>query len=102
MTARVDLDRVYATGLSNGGAMTHRLAGPAAGVFAAATPFASPLSIEPCEEGRPIRPISPQRSVGLTGALALNKRGTRATRRATMPLAECSLLRLGLKGPDIS
>jgi polyhydroxybutyrate depolymerase len=40
--ADVDASRIYVTGLSNGGAMTHRLACEAADLFAAAAPLAFP------------------------------------------------------------
>jgi polyhydroxybutyrate depolymerase len=41
--AKVDPGRIYVTGLSNGGAMTHRLACEAADLFAAAAPMAFPV-----------------------------------------------------------
>jgi polyhydroxybutyrate depolymerase len=52
----VDHRRVYATGLSNGGAMTHRLACRAADVFAAAAPVSFPLNTTAatCQASRPI------------------------------------------------
>jgi len=40
--ANVDAGRIYVTGLSNGGAMTHRLACEASDLFAAAAPMAYP------------------------------------------------------------
>lgn len=39
----IDSERIYVTGLSNGGAMTHRLACEAADLFAAAAPMAYPV-----------------------------------------------------------
>lgn len=51
----VNEKRVYATGLSNGGAMSHRLACHAADVFAAAAPLSMSNSFTPCE---PVRGIS--------------------------------------------
>lgn len=54
---RVDARRVYVTGLSNGGAMTHRLAAQAADVFAAAAVFAG-LLVVPANPSRPIAVIS--------------------------------------------
>lgn len=52
----IDHRRVYATGLSNGGAMTHRLACQAADVFAAAAPVSFPLntSAAVCQPSRRI------------------------------------------------
>ncbi|MGH7342156.1 MAG: thrombospondin type 3 repeat-containing protein, partial [Candidatus Rokuibacteriota bacterium] len=53
----IDHRRVYATGLSNGGAMTHRLACQAADVFAAAAPVSFPLNTS-AAVCRPSRRIS--------------------------------------------
>ena len=54
--ACVNAKRVYATGMSNGGFMSHRLACEAADVFAAAAPVAGLLGLEPgdCNPSRPI------------------------------------------------
>lgn len=52
--ACIDGRRVYATGLSNGGAMSHLLACNAADVFAAAAPVSMSNGAEPCEPARPI------------------------------------------------
>jgi polyhydroxybutyrate depolymerase len=41
---RIDPKRVYITGLSNGGFMTHRMACVAADIFAAAAPVSAPLN----------------------------------------------------------
>ncbi len=53
----VDPSRVYVTGLSNGGSMSHRLACDAADVFAAAAPVSYPLDATPtrCD---PVRPMT--------------------------------------------
>lgn len=53
----IDPSRVYVTGLSNGGGMSHRLACDAADVFAAAAPVSYPLDATParCD---PVRPIT--------------------------------------------
>jgi polyhydroxybutyrate depolymerase len=53
----IDLRRVYATGLSNGGALAHRLACDAADVFAAFAPFAFPIAFDPVEMCKPSRPV---------------------------------------------
>ena len=50
----VDPARIFSTGMSNGGFMTHRLACEASDLFAAFAPVSSVLLAEPCE---------PQRSV---------------------------------------
>jgi len=53
--ACIDSKRVYSTGMSNGGFMSHRLACEAAGVFAAIAPVAGKMGVADC---RPSRPIS--------------------------------------------
>lgn len=55
-TLCIDRDRVYATGMSNGGFMSHRLACEAADVIAAIGPVAGPLGLPPddCQPDRPI------------------------------------------------
>jgi polyhydroxybutyrate depolymerase len=53
----VDVSRVYATGLSNGGSMTHRLACEAADVFAAGAPVSFTLNRTDAQ-CNPSRPIS--------------------------------------------
>lgn len=55
--APVDSGRIYATGLSNGGAMSHFLACNAASVFAAAAPVSFQLSGPQFDECSPSRPI---------------------------------------------
>ena len=50
----VDPARVYATGLSNGGALAHLLACRAADVFAATAPVSMGNGTLPCEPSRPI------------------------------------------------
>jgi len=52
--ACIDDKRVYATGLSNGGAMSHLLACNDADVFAAVAPVSMSNGAEPCEPSRPI------------------------------------------------
>jgi polyhydroxybutyrate depolymerase len=50
----IDSKRVYATGLSNGGAMSHLLACQAADLFAASAPVSMGNGTRPCEPSRPI------------------------------------------------
>lgn len=63
----VDVSRIYTTGLSNGGAMTHRLACEAADLFAAAAPLAFPTPYADFEsECQPSRPIPVLLFMGLS------------------------------------
>lgn len=54
----IDAARVYATGISNGGFMSFRLACDAADVFAAVAPVTANLTAELAPRCRPTRPIS--------------------------------------------
>jgi polyhydroxybutyrate depolymerase len=45
----IDLKRVYATGMSNGAMMSHRLACEAADIFAAVAPVSGTLNFSPCQ-----------------------------------------------------
>lgn len=54
----IDRARVYATGISNGGAMSHFLACEAADVFAAVAPVSFPLAVSPFSDCQPSRPIA--------------------------------------------
>jgi polyhydroxybutyrate depolymerase len=54
----IDPTRVYATGLSNGGALSHRIACEASDVFAAVAPVSYPLDFTPFIGCTPSRPIS--------------------------------------------
>ena len=56
--ANVDRARVYATGLSNGGYLSHRLACEAADVFAAVAPVAARIALVPTTLCQPSRPIA--------------------------------------------
>lgn len=54
----IDKKRVYVSGHSNGGAMTHRLACEAADIFAAAAPVCGWMTINNCNPSRPIPLLS--------------------------------------------
>jgi polyhydroxybutyrate depolymerase len=54
MDACIDKKRVYVTGISNGGAMSHLLACKEAGVFAASAPVSMGNGTTPCMPSRPI------------------------------------------------
>jgi polyhydroxybutyrate depolymerase len=64
--ANIDPLRIYATGLSNGGGMSHRLACEAADLFAAVSSVACPLLLDPFTLCQPLRPISVLHIAGLT------------------------------------
>lgn len=74
--AAIDGRRIYATGLSNGGAMTQRLACEAADLFAAAAPVAFPISIVPTTNCVPSRPIPVLTFMGLTDSLVAYNGGS--------------------------
>jgi poly(3-hydroxybutyrate) depolymerase len=67
--ATIDPSRVYVTGLSNGGAMTQRLACDAADLFAAAAPMAFPIPLDPRTECQPSRSMPVLTFMGLTDVL---------------------------------
>jgi polyhydroxybutyrate depolymerase len=56
----IDDSRIYITGLSNGGFMTHRMACEAADIFAAAAPVSAPLNTNAltCRPSRPITVVA--------------------------------------------
>ncbi|HET8936676.1 MAG TPA: PHB depolymerase family esterase [Polyangiales bacterium] len=56
--ACIDAHRVYATGISNGAGLAHRLACEAADVFAAIAAASADLVTDPCKPARPISEIS--------------------------------------------
>jgi len=56
-TGNIDPQRIYVTGLSNGGFLTQRLACEAADLFAAAASVASPGAFDPLTDCNPSRPI---------------------------------------------
>jgi polyhydroxybutyrate depolymerase len=56
-TYKVDPKRVYATGLSNGGIFSYRLACDAADIFAAIGPVSGTLNLSPCTPQEPVSVI---------------------------------------------
>ena len=56
--ACIDAQRVYATGISNGAGLAHRLACEAADVFAAIAAASADLVTDPCKPARPISELS--------------------------------------------
>lgn len=81
--ATIDARRVYATGLSNGGAMTQRLACEAADLFAAAAPVAFPISVSPTSSCVPSRKIPVLTFMGLTDTLVAYNGGSFPSAAAT-------------------
>jgi polyhydroxybutyrate depolymerase len=79
----VDAARVYATGLSNGGAISQRLACDAADLFAASAPMAFPVPFRPLSECHPVRPIPVLTFMGLVDALVLYEGGVFPSAPAT-------------------
>jgi polyhydroxybutyrate depolymerase len=55
--ANIDAKRIYATGMSNGGLLSNRLACEAADIFAAVAPVAGTLNFLPCTPSQPISVI---------------------------------------------
>jgi polyhydroxybutyrate depolymerase len=54
---KIDPRRIYATGLSNGGIFSYRLACDASDLFAAVGPVSGTLNISPCEPKEPVSVI---------------------------------------------
>ncbi|MDI6695231.1 MAG: PHB depolymerase family esterase [Anaerolineales bacterium] len=50
----IDPKRIYATGMSNGGILSHRLGCEAADLFAAIAPVAGTLNFSPCNASQPV------------------------------------------------
>ncbi len=65
----IDRKRVYATGISNGGMLSHRLACEASSVFAAVAPVAGRIDLQPITSCQPPRPVAVIAFHGLTDPL---------------------------------
>ncbi len=50
----IDEKRIYATGMSNGGMLSHRLGCEASDIFAAIAPVSGTLNFSPCQPSQPI------------------------------------------------
>lgn len=55
---RIDPARIFATGISNGGMMSYRLACEAADLFAAVAPVSGALNTDTCTPGQPVSVIA--------------------------------------------
>lgn len=64
--ANIDATRIYATGVSNGGGLAHRLACEASDLFAGVAPVALPLTASPMAVCQPLRPVPVFAVAGLT------------------------------------
>jgi polyhydroxybutyrate depolymerase len=62
----IDANRIYVTGFSNGGGLTHRMGCDAADVVAAIAPMSTDLRTQPC---KPTRPISMLEVRGMADSL---------------------------------
>jgi polyhydroxybutyrate depolymerase len=82
--ACIDPRRIYATGISNGGALSHRIACEAADVFAAVAPVAYPLGFDPFDKCKPSRPIGVLHAHG-TGDLIVPYNGGGLSQAAPTP-----------------
>ena len=81
----VDPKRVYATGISNGGMMSYRLACEASDVFAAIGPVSAVIEISPCQPMNPVAVVhihgAKDENVPLDGGIGSKQLGTKEVRR---------------------
>jgi len=81
----VDPKRIYATGISNGGMMSYRLACEASDVFAAIGPVAGIIEIPDCKPAQPVAVIDFQgtddENVPLAGGIGKKEVGKKEDRR---------------------
>lgn len=96
--ACVDEKRVYATGLSNGAGLAHRIACEAADVVAAIAAASADLVTEPCKPARPISELSVRGTRdtlvayegGNTGSTGWYSPGAKGTLELWKGINECS------------
>ncbi|MGE5625852.1 MAG: alpha/beta hydrolase family esterase [Bacillota bacterium] len=81
----VDPKRVYATGISNGGMMSYRLACEASDLFAAIGPVSAVLEISPCRPTNPVAVVhihgAQDENVPLKGGVGAKQLGTKEIRK---------------------
>ena len=81
----VDSKRVYATGISNGGMMSYRLACEASDMFAAIGPVSAVLEISPCKPANPVAVVhihgAKDENVPLNGGVGAKQLGTKEVRK---------------------
>ena len=81
----VDPKRVYATGISNGGMMSYRLACEASDVFAAIGPVSAVIEISPCQPVDPVAVVhihgAKDQNVPLEGGVGAKQLGTKEVRK---------------------
>jgi polyhydroxybutyrate depolymerase len=85
----IDPKRVYATGISNGAGLAHRLACEAADVFAAIAAASADLVTDPCTPARPISELSVR---GLTDTLVAYEGGNTGSTGWYSPGAKGTLM----------
>ncbi|MCY1081674.1 alpha/beta hydrolase family esterase [Archangium lansingense] len=86
----LDTKRIYATGLSNGGFLSYRLACERAGQIAAIAPVAGMAGFEPCS---PVRPVSVMHFHGTDDQVILYGGGSVPFLGGAYPSAEASVAR---------
>jgi polyhydroxybutyrate depolymerase len=96
--ACIDSKRVFATGISNGAGLSHRLACEAADVFAAIAAASADLVTDPCKPARPISELSVRGEAdtlvayagGNTGSTGWYSPGAKGTLELWKKIDECT------------
>jgi polyhydroxybutyrate depolymerase len=96
--ACIDPKRVFATGISNGAGLSHRLACEAADVFAAIAAASADLVTDPCKPARPISELSVRGEAdtlvayagGNTGSTGWYSPGAKGTLELWKKIDECT------------